>query len=171
MVRHLEASLIRVVSLAERLVSPEAHDGQSQGIDGQLVVLHVLAEDIGDAGGPSFPLDLGMIRRVRLHLFEFDSSRVWRLPEIVKNDILDLDIDIRKRSLLYVGLNDVVLAFLLDHGVLHVAIQKIECVGLAVGSRGSWVPPNLDLKTSGHLRKLAPTFLSCPRPFSYHLMP
>ena len=57
----------------ECLVSPEANDGQPERIYGQLVVLHVLAKDVRDAGGPSFPLDLGMIRRVRKHLFEFDS--------------------------------------------------------------------------------------------------
>ena len=64
------------VSLAERLVCPEAHDGQSQRIDGQFIVLHVLAEDISDTGSPSFALDLGMIGRVREHLFEFNSCRI-----------------------------------------------------------------------------------------------
>jgi len=116
--------------LAERLISPEAHDGQSQRIDGQLVVLHVLAEDIGDAGSPSFALDLGMICRVRKHLLEFDPRRIWRLPEIVKNNILDLDIDVRERTLLDVGLDDIVLALLIDDEVLHIAVQEIECVGL-----------------------------------------
>ena len=96
MVRHLEASGFGLFHLAERLVGPEAHDGQSQGIDGQLIVLHVLPEDIRDAGGPSFSLDLGMIRRVRIHLLEFDSSGIRRLSEVIKNDVLDLDIDIWK---------------------------------------------------------------------------
>jgi len=35
--------------LAECLVGPEAHDGEPQRIHGKFVVLHVFAEDIGDA--------------------------------------------------------------------------------------------------------------------------
>ena len=50
-------------SLAECLVGPEAHDGQTERVHGQLVVFHVLAEDVGDAGCPSLPLEFGMIRR------------------------------------------------------------------------------------------------------------
>ena len=43
-------------SLVESLVCAEAHDSQPQRIDGQLLVLHCLAEDIGNAGNP--PLSL-----------------------------------------------------------------------------------------------------------------
>ena len=57
-------ALGRVILLLERLVGPEADDGQSQRIDGQLIILHVVAEDIGHAGGPSLPLEFGMVRRV-----------------------------------------------------------------------------------------------------------
>src|SRR5580700_4308984 len=110
------------VSLAERLVCPEAHDGQSQRINGQLVVLHVFAEDVGHAGGPSLALYLGMISRVRKHLFKFDSRRIRRLTKIVENDVLDLDINVRKRAVLDIGLNDVVLALLVYHRALHIAI-------------------------------------------------
>lgn len=42
--------------LAERLVGPETHDGQAKRVNGDLIVLHVLSEDIGDAGGPSLSL-------------------------------------------------------------------------------------------------------------------
>jgi hypothetical protein len=44
-------------SLAERLVGPEAHDGQAERVHGKFIVLHVLAEDIGNAGRPSLPLE------------------------------------------------------------------------------------------------------------------
>jgi hypothetical protein len=37
-------------SLVERLVGPEAHDGQPQGIDCQFIVLHVFAEYVRHAG-------------------------------------------------------------------------------------------------------------------------
>ncbi len=71
------ASLSRsVILLLERLVGPEADDGQSQRIDGQLIVLHVVAEDIGHAGGPSLPLEFCMIRRVRVHLLELNPRRI-----------------------------------------------------------------------------------------------
>src|SRR6266496_888485 len=48
----------RWLRLLERLVGPEADNGHSERIDGQLVVLHLLAEDVGHAGSPSFPLEL-----------------------------------------------------------------------------------------------------------------
>ena len=82
--------------LAERLVGPEAHDGQTEGVHGQLIVLHVLAEDIGDAGCPSLPLEFGMIRGIGVHLLELDARRIRRLSQVVKDDVLDLHIDIRK---------------------------------------------------------------------------
>ncbi len=41
----------------ERLVGPEADDGQPEGVHGQLVVLHLLAEDVSDAGCPLLPLE------------------------------------------------------------------------------------------------------------------
>jgi hypothetical protein len=99
-----------VRSSAERLVGSESDKRQSQRIHSEFVILHILAEDIGDAGGPSLALDLGMIGGIREHLFEFDSRRIRRLTEIVENDILDLDIDVRKRAVFDIGLNDVVVA-------------------------------------------------------------
>ena len=36
-------------SLAKRLVGPEADDRQSEEVHGKLIVLHILAKDIGDA--------------------------------------------------------------------------------------------------------------------------
>ena len=117
-------------SLAERLVGPEAHDGQTEGVHGKLIVLHVLAEDIGNAGSPSLPLEFGMIRRIGEHLLELDARRIGRLAQVVKDDVLDLHIDIRKSAVFDVGLNDVVLALLVDHGPLHVAIQEVERLGL-----------------------------------------
>jgi hypothetical protein len=57
-------------SLAERLVDPEAHDGQAERVPGKFIVLHVLAEDIGSAGRPSLPLEFEVICRIRAHLLE-----------------------------------------------------------------------------------------------------
>ena len=119
-----------LVLLAECLVGPEADDGQPQRVHGQLVVLHVLAEDIGHAGDPSLPLEFGMIRRVRVHLLELDPRGIGRLPQVVQNNVLDLDIDIRKRAVAPVRLNDLVLLLLGNHGPLHIAIEEIERVRL-----------------------------------------
>lgn len=59
--------------LLERLVGPEADDGQSQRIDGQLVVLDLVPEDVGHAGGPLLPLEHGVVRRVREYSLELNS--------------------------------------------------------------------------------------------------
>jgi len=37
---------------------------RTDGVHGKLIVLHVLAKDVGDAGRPSLALEFGMIRRV-----------------------------------------------------------------------------------------------------------
>ena len=116
--------------LAERLVGTEANDGQSEGVNGQLIVLHTFAEDIGNAGCPSLPLELGMIRRIRVHPLKLNPSRIRRLPEVVKNDVLDLYVDVRKGRIFDVGLDDVVFALLLDDGPLHVAIEEVQGIGL-----------------------------------------
>lgn len=58
--------------LLERLVCPEANDGQSQRIDGQLVVLDLVPEDIGHAGGPLLPLEHGVVCRVREYSLELN---------------------------------------------------------------------------------------------------
>jgi len=50
MVKPLE---VRGLSSAERLISPEAHDGQTEAVHGKLIVLRVLAKDIGDSGSPT----------------------------------------------------------------------------------------------------------------------
>ena len=113
-------------SLAERLVGPEAHDGQTEGVHGKLIVLHVLAKDIGDAGAPSLPLQFSVIRGIAVYLFELDARRIWRLSQVVKDDVLDLDIDIRQGAVFDVVLDAVVLAFLVDDGALHVAIEEVK---------------------------------------------
>jgi hypothetical protein len=79
-------------SLAERLVGPEAHDGQAEWVDGNLIVLHVLAEDIGNACCPSLPLESVMICRIREHLLELDARRKGRLKQVVKDDVFDLNV-------------------------------------------------------------------------------
>ncbi len=48
------------------MVGSKAHGGQTERVHGQLTILHVLAEDVGDAGCPSLPLELGIIRRIRV---------------------------------------------------------------------------------------------------------
>src|ERR1017187_2332431 len=113
-------------SLAECLVRPEAHDGQTEGVHGKLIVFHILAKDIGDAGCPSLPLEFRMIRGVGVHLLELDARRIRRLSQVVKDDVLNLHIDIRQAAVFDVILNAVVLALLVDHGALHVAIEEIK---------------------------------------------
>ena len=68
--------IIRDKILTKCLVGAEADDRQTQGVDGQFVILHVFAEDIGDGCGPSFALDFAVVRRIREHLFEFDPRRI-----------------------------------------------------------------------------------------------
>src|SRR5260370_25433941 len=106
-------------SLAERLVGPEAHDGQAEWVDGQLIVLHVFAVDIGNAGRPSLPLEFGMIRRIGVHLLQLDAGRIGRLTQVVKDDVLDLYIDIRKGAVFGASVNDLVPARLVDDGALQ----------------------------------------------------
>src|SRR5262252_1448188 len=76
---------VRVFSSAERLVSPEAHDGQTEGVHGKLIVLHVLAKDISDCGCPSFPFEFRVISWIRVHLFELNPSRIRRLPQVIED--------------------------------------------------------------------------------------
>ena len=83
-------------SLAERLIGAEAHDRQSQRIDREFVVLHVFAEDVGDGRRPSFPLHFAVVRRIGEHLLKLNARRIRRLPQIIENDVFDLDIDKRK---------------------------------------------------------------------------
>ena len=59
--------------LLERLVGPKADDGQSQRIDGQLVVLDLVPEDIGHASGPLLTLEHGVVRWVREYSLELNS--------------------------------------------------------------------------------------------------
>src|ERR1700689_2617661 len=82
------------VGLLEGLVGPEADDSQSERIDGQFVVFHVLSEDGGHAGCPTFALQLGMIRRIGEDFHELDSRPIGRLTEIVQDDLFHLDIDV-----------------------------------------------------------------------------
>src|SRR5713101_4089300 len=122
-------------SLAERLVGPETHDGQTERVHGQLFVFHVLAEDIGDAGCPSLPLEFGMIRRIAVHLLELNTRRIRRLSQVVKDDVLDLDIDIRQGAVFDVVLDAVVLALLIDYGTLYIAIEEVKRLRLIAFDR------------------------------------
>jgi hypothetical protein len=82
------ASYGKWLRLLERLVGPEADDGQTEGVHGQLVVLYRLAEDVGDAGGPSLPPELGVIRGIGEDLLELDARRIGRLTQVVEDDVL-----------------------------------------------------------------------------------
>ena len=119
--------------LAKRLVGAEAHNGQSKGIHRQFIVLHVLAENIGNAGRPSLTLDLAMIGWIGKDLLKFDTGGVRRLPQVVEDDIFDLDVYERKRRVLDVILDDVLPAFLLDDGTLHIrdSESRASASGLA----------------------------------------
>ncbi len=72
-----QALKLGMIHLAERLVGAEAHNGQSKGIHGQFVVLHVLSKDIGDARGPSLSFEFAMIGWIREHLLELNPCRIW----------------------------------------------------------------------------------------------
>ena len=71
-----------------------------------------------------------MIRGVGVHLLELDARRIRGLSQVVKDDVLDLYIDIRQAAVFDVVLNAVVLALLLDDGTLYVAIEEVERGGL-----------------------------------------
>lgn len=62
--------------LLERLVGSEANDGQPEGVHGQFVVLHLIAEDVGNAGSPLLSLDLSLVRGIREDLLELDPRGV-----------------------------------------------------------------------------------------------
>ena len=138
------------IRLLERLVGPEADDGQAERIDGQLVVLHVLAEDIGNAGCPLLPLEFGMVRGIREHFLELDARRIGRLAQVVEDDVLHLDIDKRKRAVFGVIGDDIVLALLVDHCALHVAIEEIERVGL-VALDGEAIAAEIKFRPAGEV--------------------
>ncbi len=76
-----------------------------------------------------------MIRGVGVHLLELDARRIRRLSQVVKDDVLNLHIDIRQAAVFDVILNAVVLAFLVDHGALHVAIEEVERLRLITFDR------------------------------------
>jgi hypothetical protein len=42
----------------------------------------------------SFPLEFGAVRRIAVHLLELDACRIRRLPQVVEDYVLDLDINI-----------------------------------------------------------------------------
>jgi len=94
--------------LFERLVGPEADDGQSEGVHGQFVILDRLAEDVGDAGGPLLPPELGVIRGIGEDLLELDARRIRRLAQVVENDVFDRHVDERERTVFGVIGDDVV---------------------------------------------------------------
>ena len=80
---HLEAFGWVDSSLAERLVGPEADDGQSERIHGQLVVLHVVAEDVGNGGRPTLALQLAMVRGIGEYFLKLNARRIRRLAQVV----------------------------------------------------------------------------------------
>ncbi len=45
-------------------------------------------------GRPSLPAEFGMILRIREDLLELDARRIRRLSQVIKDDVLGLDIDI-----------------------------------------------------------------------------
>ena len=59
-----------------------------------LAVLNGITKNIGDAGGPALAFDLRMVRRVRVDFQELDARRIRRLPQLIKDDVLDLNIDV-----------------------------------------------------------------------------
>ena len=69
-----DAGILRHDPSLECLVGPEMDDGQPEGIDGQLLVLYLVPEDVGDAGGPLLPPDHGLIRGVGEDLLELDQG-------------------------------------------------------------------------------------------------
>jgi hypothetical protein len=109
--------------LFESLIGSESHDGQSKGINGKLVVLYVLPEDVSDTGGPTLPFHLGVVSRIAEHFHELNPSRIGGLSQIVKDNLFDFDIDVWKRAVLDVSRNHVVLAFLVNDSTLNIAAQ------------------------------------------------
>jgi hypothetical protein len=73
-----------------------------------------------------------VIRGIGEDLLELDARRIRRLPQVVENDVFDFHIDKRERAVFGVTGNDVVIALLVDHHPLRVAIQEVEGVGLIV---------------------------------------
>lgn len=124
------ASYGKWLHLLERLVGPEADDGQTEGVHGQFVVPDRLAEDVGDASGPLLPPELDMIRGIGEDLLELDAGRIGRLAQVIENDAFDLHIDERERAVFGVIGDDVVFALLVDHSSLHVAVEKVKRVRL-----------------------------------------
>jgi hypothetical protein len=52
------------------------------------------------------------------------------MSQIIENDVVGFDIDEGKPRISDLGLDDVVLAFLIDDGTLDIAVQEIERVHL-----------------------------------------
>jgi hypothetical protein len=67
---------VRVSPQLNAWSAPEAHVGQTEGVHGKLIVLHVLAKDISDCGCPSFSFEFRMISGIRVHLFELNAGRI-----------------------------------------------------------------------------------------------
>ena len=67
-----------------------------------------------------------MIRGIGVHLLELDPRRIRRLSQVVKDDVLDLHIDIRQAAVFDVVLNAVVLPLLVDYRPLYVTIEEVE---------------------------------------------
>ena len=89
-----------------------------------------------------------MIRGVRVNLLELDARRIRRLSEVVKDDVLDLDIDIRQGAVFDVVLNAVVLALLVDDGALHIAIEEVKRLRL-ITFDGEAIAAEIQLGPSG----------------------
>src|SRR6202158_3727292 len=91
-----------------------------------------------------------MIRGIGVYLLELDARRIRRLSEVVKDDVLDLHIDIRQAAVFYVILNAVVLAFLLDYGTLHVAIEEVKRLRL-ITFDGETIAAEIQFRPAGEV--------------------
>ena len=76
------------------------------------------------------PPELGVIRGIGEDLLELDARRIGRLAQVVQDDVLHFHLDERERAVFGVIGKNIVLAFLVDHSVPHVAVEEVERVGL-----------------------------------------
>jgi hypothetical protein len=119
-----------VAQLAECLIDPEANNSQAQWIYREFVVLHVFAENIGDGRCPALTLQFGVVDWIREHLLKLDARRIWRLAQVIQDDIFHFNVHKRKARISNIILDKVVLTLLVDHRALDVAVQIIERICL-----------------------------------------
>ena len=96
----------------------------------QRIVGDVVRENVRHAGRPGLALDEGVVSRCGEYLVEFNACRIGRLPEVVKDDVLDLDIDIGLCDVTLERGNCFVFLLLADDSLLDVRIQEVksDCV-------------------------------------------